>query len=143
MAISASPATRARLGQEAARLLDRRDPGGFNQAMMELGATICLPRNPLCLLCPVAGDCQAREQGRQAELPVKLQRIEPVRIRATLLAIERAGRILLWRAGRGRAEARRILGAAVAGRTPEGGHRGRRWARFGIRLPITTTRSRS
>lgn len=101
-----SPATRARLGQEAARLLDRRDPGGFNQAMMELGATICLPRNPLCLLCPVSGECQAREQGRQGELPVKLRRIEPVRIQATLLAIERAGSILLWR----RDEAARKLG---------------------------------
>jgi A/G-specific adenine glycosylase len=102
-----APVTRARLGQEAARLLDRRDPGGFNQAMMELGATICLPRHPLCLLCPVSVDCRARAQGRQAELPVKLRRVEPVRIQATLLAIQRAGSILLWRRDAG---ARRLGG---------------------------------
>ncbi len=41
----------------ADHLLDRTRPGDFNQAMMELGATICLPRNPLCLQCPVAAQC--------------------------------------------------------------------------------------
>jgi A/G-specific adenine glycosylase len=91
-----TPATKARFEKTAAALLDRRDPGRFNQAMMELGATICLPRNPLCLLCPVAGDCRARIAGNQAELPVKLRRVEPVRVDATLLVIERAGKILLW-----------------------------------------------
>src|SRR5262249_7956376 len=74
-----------------------RDPGRFNQAMMELGATICLPRNPLCLLCPVSADCQARVQGRQSQLPVKLKRTATVRLDVTLLVVERAGRILLWR----------------------------------------------
>jgi A/G-specific adenine glycosylase len=41
-------------------LLDPDSPGDFNQAMMELGATVCLPRNPLCLECPVASQCQTR-----------------------------------------------------------------------------------
>ncbi len=44
----------------ADKLLDRRRPGDFNQAMMELGATICLPRNPLCLHCPVRSLCATR-----------------------------------------------------------------------------------
>lgn len=92
-----APVTRARLEREAARLLDRRDPGGFNQAMMELGATLCLPRQPLCPLCPVSSECIARARGRETQLPVKLRRTEPVRLAVTLLAIERAGRILLWR----------------------------------------------
>lgn len=92
-----SPATKLRFESEAARLLGRADPGQFNQAMMELGATICLPRNPLCLLCPVSGGCQARLQSRQGELPVKLKRIDPVRVKTTLLVIEREGKILLWR----------------------------------------------
>jgi len=90
-------ATRSRFETVAEELLDRRDPGRFNQAMMELGATICLPRNPLCLLCPVSGDCRAREQGQQSQLPVKLRRIEPVRVQTRLLYIERAGKILLWK----------------------------------------------
>ena len=92
-----SPATKIRFEKIANTLLDRRDPGRFNQAMMELGATICLPRNPLCLLCPVSADCQARAQGKQSQLPIKLKRTQPVRVDATLLIVERAGRILLWR----------------------------------------------
>lgn len=44
----------------AANLLDRSRSGDFNQAMMELGATICLPRQPRCLLCPVSEFCAAR-----------------------------------------------------------------------------------
>jgi A/G-specific adenine glycosylase len=43
----------------------------FNQALMDLGATICLPKNPRCLLCPVLNDCRARANGTQAVRPVK------------------------------------------------------------------------
>jgi A/G-specific adenine glycosylase len=54
------------------RVLPRDDPGGFNQAMMELGACVCLPNgSPNCAACPLAGDCLARAQGLTAELPVK------------------------------------------------------------------------
>jgi A/G-specific adenine glycosylase len=46
--------------QAAGKLLDPTRPGDFNQAMMELGATVCLPRQPRCLLCPVAESCASR-----------------------------------------------------------------------------------
>jgi len=46
--------------QQARALLDHRSPGGFNQAMMELGATICTPRAPQCRLCPLHSFCKAR-----------------------------------------------------------------------------------
>jgi A/G-specific adenine glycosylase len=46
--------------QMAQALLDPARPGDFNQAMMELGATVCLPRNPQCLTCPVYAHCQTR-----------------------------------------------------------------------------------
>ena len=49
-----------RVKQAADQLLDHERPGDFNQAMMELGATICLPRNPLCLQCPVQKLCRTR-----------------------------------------------------------------------------------
>lgn len=52
--------TAAKVRAEAARLLEARRPGDFNQAMMELGATVCLPRGPLCLECPVVGFCATR-----------------------------------------------------------------------------------
>jgi A/G-specific adenine glycosylase len=54
--------------QEAERLLDPHRPGDFNQAMMELGATVCTPKSPQCLLCPVAEWCSTR-----GEAPVKPQ----------------------------------------------------------------------
>jgi len=46
--------------QQADTLLDRKRPGDFNQAMMELGATICVPRAPQCLLCPLNAFCKSR-----------------------------------------------------------------------------------
>ena len=91
-----SPATRRRLAAEAQRLLEPEQPGAFNQAMMELGATVCLPRNPRCLLCPVENLCVGRQSGHQNELPVKAQRVQPVKQERTLLIIERKGALLLW-----------------------------------------------
>ncbi len=54
------------------KLRDENVPGALNQAMMELGATVCVPNGaPLCGECPWKNVCQAREQGRTGELPVK------------------------------------------------------------------------
>jgi A/G-specific adenine glycosylase len=53
-------AVAAKVRRAAAELLDRDRPGDFNQAMMELGATVCLPRSPLCLQCPVVDLCATR-----------------------------------------------------------------------------------
>ncbi len=85
----------------ADELLDRTQPGAFNQAMMELGATICLPSNPQCLLCPVAQLCRARASGRQNELPVKLVARRSVEEQRTVFWIERNGSVLLWQRGEG------------------------------------------
>src|SRR6202171_4578917 len=66
----ASAPTRGRLAQVATALLHRKHPGDFNQAIMELGATVCLPRDPQCPACPIAVFCEARRTGRQLEFPV-------------------------------------------------------------------------
>ena len=79
----------------ADRLLDRSNPGRSNQALMELGATVCLPREPLCGICPVAKRCEARRQGRQAELPPKKHRPETNRTRLVFLVVRQRGKILL------------------------------------------------
>jgi A/G-specific adenine glycosylase len=55
------------LRQEAMRLVDPKRPGDFNQAMMELGATVCLPKGPLCLNCPLHAGCRTR--GEHAVAP--------------------------------------------------------------------------
>jgi A/G-specific adenine glycosylase len=88
-------ATKKRLRQLAAELLDPNDPGGFNQALMELGATLCLPRQPLCLLCPLRRYCQARRQGTERTVPLKRGKKSPIRISKTLLIVERRGKLLL------------------------------------------------
>lgn len=91
----ASGSTRERFRAVVQGWLDPCEPGTFNQALMELGATVCLPKKPLCLLCPVAGHCQARASGTTSQLPVKLRKTEPVHIEAVLLVIRRADRVLL------------------------------------------------
>jgi A/G-specific adenine glycosylase len=87
--------TRERFRAIAQNWLAADDPGHFNQALMELGATVCLPRKPLCLLCPIAAQCRARAEGTAAQLPVKLRKQAPVRLGGTLLVIRKGARILL------------------------------------------------
>ena len=91
----ASTRTRERFRAVVQTWLDRRRPGAFNQALMELGATVCLSRNPRCGECPLAPWCQARAEGTTAQLPVKLRRVQPVQVEGTLLVVRRRGRILL------------------------------------------------
>jgi A/G-specific adenine glycosylase len=62
--------TPAVLRRWAVALVDPERPGDFNQALMELGATVCTPRNPLCGECPLYSMCRARAAGTQAERPV-------------------------------------------------------------------------
>jgi A/G-specific adenine glycosylase len=80
----------------ANELLDPHEPGMFNQAMMDLGATICLPQNPQCLVCPVAGLCGARKNGRENDLPVKKRPRSSVDRKRVLFWIEQEGELLLW-----------------------------------------------
>ena len=60
----------------ADELLDRQDPGGYNQAMMDFGAVQCTPQAPACLVCPLRDGCRALAEGRVAELPAKQGRTE-------------------------------------------------------------------
>jgi A/G-specific adenine glycosylase len=92
-----SPAVRRRFAGEAGRLLDPRRPGDFNQAMMELGATVCLPRNPHCGSCPVAKFCVARGAGTERELPVKLKKREVRDVALELAILERDARVFLMK----------------------------------------------
>jgi A/G-specific adenine glycosylase len=90
-------ATRRRLSALAQRLLDPGRPGAANQAMMELGATVCPPRQPRCGECPVARFCAARRAGKESEFPVKSRRAPGIRVEETLILAERKGKLLLRR----------------------------------------------
>ncbi len=102
-----SPVVRKRLGESAAKLLDRRHPGDFNQALMELGATVCLPKQPLCAACPIGTYCCARELGIEKELPLRGGRRGASQRALQLLAIEKSGQVLLRRRA---GESRRLAG---------------------------------
>jgi A/G-specific adenine glycosylase len=68
------PAGEKLLWQKAEELLPPGSAGDYNQAVMDLGATICTPRSPLCSACPVTSLCQARELGLQGERPVMTEK---------------------------------------------------------------------
>lgn len=79
----------------AAELISHEHPGDHNQAMMELGATVCTPRNPRCGDCPLARKCVAWKDGRIAELPVKVKRAVARERHFNYLLIEAKGGIYL------------------------------------------------
>ena len=92
----ASQATKKRFRDLAQRHLPEDAPGDYNQALMELGATVCLPKDPRCLLCPVSERCKARAEGWQDLLPTKVKRTVMVAVETTLLLAERQDAVLLW-----------------------------------------------
>ncbi len=69
--------------------------GEYNQALMELGALICLPRAPDCSHCPIQEDCQAHAAGRQADLPVKKAKAKIPHHIVTAAVIRKDGRVLI------------------------------------------------
>lgn len=91
------PVARKAIREAADQITPDARPGDFAQAMMDLGATICTPRAPKCLLCPLSETCIARRQGRQEELPVKTaKKARPLRV-GTAFWIERDARVWLVR----------------------------------------------
>ncbi len=99
------PATRKRFQAIAQSWMDhysgRPRPGDFNQAMMELGATVCTPRSPDCSRCPIRNQCGARAAGTQSQLPVKLRKTPVREVALDVLVLQRRGRIFLVQRGTG------------------------------------------
>jgi A/G-specific adenine glycosylase len=76
------------------------DPGEFNQAMMELGATICTPRNPDCAACPVSNRCFAYKHQLQGQLPVVVPKKKPLELHLNYLFLESAGATWIRKRGK-------------------------------------------
>ena len=90
-----TPAGEKILWALAEKNLPEGHAGDYNQALMDLGATICVSQNPRCLICPVMKLCQARQNGTQNQRPVKSPKKEvPHYVHAAGVVIER-GRVLL------------------------------------------------
>ena len=121
--------TQSRLWEAAARLVPPEGAGRFNQAMMDLGATVCTPRNPRCLACPVLDACRARIENLQDVLPRRDPKAPPLEVaEACVIARDEAGRVLVVRRGPGRLwesfhefPTVHLLGVDPAGRGPDDG----------------------
>jgi A/G-specific adenine glycosylase len=81
----------------AAELLDNREPGNYNQAIMELGATVCKPRSPLCRKCPVQKWCRAYKTDRIAEFPRSVKKQATPRYQIAVGVVFKNGRVLITR----------------------------------------------
>ena len=81
----------------AEQLVPTKSPGEFNQALMDLGATVCTPTEPRCDECPVASYCLALAEQAQSKIPAAKRRPEITETREAYVAIESAGRFLIYR----------------------------------------------
>ena len=88
-------ATIDRMWNLAEALVPASRAGDFNQALMELGARVCTPRNPDCTACPLRSRCQARRQGQEATLPLRRPRRAVPHEHVAVALIQRGGRYLV------------------------------------------------
>ena len=84
-----------RLWEAAEKLVQRAEPRAINQAVMELGATVCSFRSPRCLVCPVQEECAAYKTGKQLVIPPVKKRPETVRMQLFAVVQEKSGRHLM------------------------------------------------
>jgi A/G-specific adenine glycosylase len=92
-----SPQGERRLWELAAGHLPPGRAGDYNQALMDLGARVCTPRQPACPACPVSQACQAYALGLQEQLPRRLPRRQTPHYQVAAAVIQRAGRVLIAR----------------------------------------------
>lgn len=92
------PGAKAEIQANASLFADAHRPGDFAQAVMDLGATICSPKAPKCMLCPVQQYCDGRKLGDPSTLPVKApKKVRPERRAAIFWLQDAAGAVLLRR----------------------------------------------
>ncbi|WP_453991059.1 A/G-specific adenine glycosylase [Bacillus nitroreducens] len=84
----AKPKTRKLFEDIVREIISKENPSAFNQALMELGALICIPSNPACLLCPVQEHCRAFAEGVQKELPVKSKKKAPTAVSMAAVVLQ-------------------------------------------------------
>ncbi len=85
----------------AQKLLDKKRPGDYNQAIMDFGATVCTPQSPACLTCPLADLCHARKENQVDRLPVKGQRVKVTARYFHYIYVKQGGDTWLYKRGAG------------------------------------------
>lgn len=93
---TALPQAKPEIRAALAPLVPEDRPGDFAQGLMDLGAGLCTPRNPRCLLCPLQSRCEAARAGTPSEFPVKpVKRARPVKFGVAFVTRDSSGRVLL------------------------------------------------
>ena len=93
--------TRERIWDAAERIVPARGAGTYNQALIELGALVCTPREPACLVCPLSRLCEARRLGLQDALPVTTPKPAPAAVTEACAIVVRNGQVLIVQRGLG------------------------------------------
>jgi A/G-specific adenine glycosylase len=132
--------TQKRIHALAASLIPETAPGSFNQALMDLGALICIPKSPTCSDCPLSMHCKARLDGLQDRLPVSEKKPATPHERVTAAVIfNRQGQVLivrrpergllasLWKFPGGIVEKKELLDEGLARKV---------WEELGIRIRV-------
>ncbi|WP_324743490.1 A/G-specific adenine glycosylase [Tsuneonella sp. CC-YZS046] len=150
------PGARKAIRARTEEITPRQRAGDFAQAMMDLGATICTPREPHCLICPLSMQCVARLAGDPARYPVKLPKKARPERRGRAFWIERDGAVwLVRRAGEGMLGGMRALpddgwsaradgsgGSPLEGQWETGGVVQHGFTHFGLRMELALYRGR-
>jgi A/G-specific adenine glycosylase len=93
--------TREQIWSAAERLVPQNGAGLFNQALIELGALVCTPREPSCLICPLSSHCHARKRGIQDRLPVTLAKSPPLSVTEACVILVKGKQVLIVQRGAG------------------------------------------
>ena len=107
-----------KIWDRAEKIVSPDAPGDWNQALMELGATVCAPTSPNCGACPLAANCAAKAKSLQEKIPSPEIRKELIAVRWTVLWIERGGKVLLWRRDSNERLLKNLWGLPEASRVP-------------------------
>jgi len=86
----------------ATSLVPEKIPGDFNQALMELGATVCVPGTPRCLICPLNDLCLSLKKSDPSLLPIRNSKLEIINFRGWIFLIENKGRLLIQKRPHGK-----------------------------------------
>lgn len=136
--VKKSPA-RKRMREAIAELHALGSPGDINQALMELGATVCTPRSPRCDECPWRDACSAYRSGRVDELPKLAPRARPTEVRTEVLVAERNGSVLAYRVPEGEINAGQLCLPSLGVPTPQAASLVPHLrARFGVDFVVST-----
>jgi A/G-specific adenine glycosylase len=88
-------ATRRRVRSFLEEIIPAASPGSFNESLMELGALVCLPKNPRCPLCPLLPGCRAARGGLASVLPLKSRKAQAPQYQVALAVIVRGGKLFI------------------------------------------------